>query len=44
MAEWLYAVQRLIDWIDAHVCENPSLAESSMQIRYSPYYCSEQFH
>lgn len=44
MAEWLYAVQRLIDWIDAHVCENPSLAEISMQIGYSPYYCSEQFH
>lgn len=43
MHEWLYAVQKLIDWIDDHVCENPSLDEISRQIGYSPYYCSEQF-
>lgn len=42
--EWLYAIQKLIDWIDDHACENPSLAEIARQIGYSPYYCSEQFH
>lgn len=44
MHEWLYMIQRMIDWIDEHACENPSLAEISKQIGYSPYYCSEQFH
>lgn len=44
MHEWIYAIQRMIDWIDEHACENPSLAEISKQIGYSPYYCSEQFH
>ena len=44
MCEWIFAIQKLIDWIDEHACENPSLSEISGQIGYSPYYCSEQFH
>lgn len=44
MKEAILAMQRLIDWIDAHAVENPGLAEMSKQIGYSPYYCSEQFH
>lgn len=44
MYEWIYAVQKLIDWIDDHVVENPSLSEISKQVGYSPWYCSEQFH
>ncbi|MDD4164013.1 MAG: AraC family transcriptional regulator [Eubacteriales bacterium] len=44
MYEWIYAVQRLIDWIDDNAINNPSLTEISNQIGYSPYYCSEQFH
>ncbi len=44
MNEWIYAIQHLIDWIDEHVVENPSLAEIASQVGYSPYYCSEQFH
>ena len=44
MKEAILAMQRLIDWIDAHAVENPGLAEMSRQIGYSPYYCSEQFH
>ena len=44
MYEWIKAIQKLIDWIDEHVCENPSLIEIAKQIGYSPYYCSEQFH
>lgn len=43
MYEWIFAIQKLIDWIDDHVCENPTLAEIAGQIGYSPYYCSEQF-
>lgn len=44
MTEAILAMQRLIEWIDAHAVENPGLAEMSKQIGYSPYYCSEQFH
>ncbi len=44
MREWIYAAQRLIDYIENHVCENPSLSEISEHIGYSPCYCSEQFH
>ena len=44
MNEWIYAVQKLLDWIDDHVIENPSLTEISKQVGYSPWYCSEQFH
>ncbi|NMP36884.1 MAG: helix-turn-helix transcriptional regulator [Clostridiales bacterium] len=44
MYEWIYAAQKLIDWIDDHALENPSLSEISSQIGYSPYYCSVQFH
>ena len=44
MYEWIYAVQEMIDWIDDNAISNPSLAEISTQIGYSPYYCSAQFH
>lgn len=44
MYEWIYAVQKLINWVDDHVIENPSLSEISDQVGYSPWYCSEQFH
>ena len=44
MKEAVFAMQRLIDWIDEHAVENPGLVEMAGQIGYSPYYCSEQFH
>jgi AraC-like DNA-binding protein len=44
MNEWIYAIQKLLDWIDDHVIENPSLTEISRQVGYSPWYRSEQFH
>jgi len=44
MQKWVYEVQKLVDYIEKHACENPSLSEISGQIGYSPYYCSEQFH
>ena len=44
MYEWNEAIQKMIDWIEEHITENPSLLEMSGQIGYSPYYCSVQFH
>ena len=44
MYEWIYAVQKLIDFIDDNAVNNPSLEEISRQVGYSPYYCSMQFH
>jgi len=42
--EWIYAIQKLIDFIDDNAVNNPSLEEISRQVGYSPYYCSVQFH
>jgi len=42
--EWNEAIQKMIDWIEANITENPTLIEMSQQIGYSPYYCSVQFH
>lgn len=44
MYEWHEAVQKMIDWIELHLTEEPTLMEMSRQIGYSPYYCSTQFH
>lgn len=44
MYEWNEAIQKMIDWIEANITENPTLIEMSQQIGYSPYYCSVQFH
>lgn len=44
MYEWNEAIQRMIDWIDENICENPTLSEMAKHIGYSPYYCSTQFH
>ena len=44
MLEWIYAVQKLIGFIDDNAASNPSLEEISRQVGYSPCYCSVQFH
>ena len=44
MLEWIYAVQKLVDFIEDNAANNPSLEEISRQVGYSPYYCSVQFH
>lgn len=44
MYEWNEAIQKMIDWIEAHITETPSLLIMSKQIGYSPYYCSTKFH
>lgn len=37
-------VQKMIDWIEEHIQENPTLLALSNHIGYSPYYCSSLFH
>ena len=44
MFEWNANVQKMIDWIEAHLTEDPSLPAMSDEIGYSPYYCSSRFH
>lgn len=43
MYEWNEAVQKMIDWIEGHLDENPILPAMARQVGYSPYYCSGQF-
>ncbi len=42
--EWNENVQKMIDWIESHLTEKPSLLKMSNKIGYSPYYCSCRFH
>ena len=44
MYEWIYVIQKLVDYIEDNAVNNPSLDEISRQVGYSPYYCSLQFH
>lgn len=44
MYEWNEAVQKILDWIEENITENPTLLELSKHVGYSPYYCSTQFH
>ena len=44
MYEWNEAIQRMIDWVETHLSENPTLLDMSRQIGYSPTYCSSRFH
>ncbi len=44
MYEWNASIQAMIDWLEEHLTENPTLFDMSRQIGYSPYYCSSKFH
>lgn len=44
MFEWNEEIQKIIDWLEENLTENPSLFEMSKQVGYSPYYCSKRFH
>lgn len=44
MLEWNEAIQKMIDWIDDNILENPTLMQMAKQIGYSPCYCSALFH
>ncbi len=41
--EWNAAIQKMIEWLEENLTDNPSLLDMSKQIGYSPYYCSAQF-
>ena len=43
MYEWNAAIQKMIEWLEENLTDNPSLLDMSKQIGYSPYYCSAQF-
>jgi len=43
MNEWEKMIKIMVDWIEIHIGENPSLLDMSKRIGYSPYYCSNQF-
>ena len=42
--EWNETVQKMLDWIEKNIGENPTLLKMSEQVGYSPYYCSVKFH
>lgn len=44
MYEWNEGIQKMIDWIEENIRENPSLTQMSDHIGYSPYYRSRHFH
>lgn len=44
MNEWIESIQKMIDWIENNIRDNPTLLDMSKQIGYSPYYCSTKFH
>ncbi len=44
MYEWNYEVQKMIDYIEEHIQENPTLDSISQLFHYSKFYCSRQFH
>ena len=43
MYEWNYEVQKMIDFIEEHIQENPTLNSLSQSLHYSKFYCSRQF-
>lgn len=40
---WHYAVQEMIDWIETHLTDEPTLDKLAQQCGYSKFYCSAQF-
>ncbi|MDF2589425.1 MAG: transcriptional regulator, AraC family [Anaerocolumna sp.] len=37
-------IEMMIDWVDNHIKDNPTLEKMSENVGYSPYYCSIKFH
>ena len=44
MNQWSMSVQKMIDWIEHNIENNPTLLGMSNEVGYSPYYCSSIFH
>lgn len=38
------AVQEIIDWVERHLKDSPTLVGIARQVGYSPFYCSKMFH
>ena len=43
MYEWNYEVQKMIDFIEEYILENPTLDSIAQAMHYSKFYCSRQF-
>lgn len=37
-------IEKMIDWLEDNIKENPTLGEMSEYVGYSPFYCSIKFH
>lgn len=37
-------IENMIEWIENNITVNPTLAEMSNYVGYSPFYCSTKFH
>lgn len=37
-------VENMVTWIEVNITKNPTLAEMSDHVGYSPFYCSNKFH
>ena len=44
MNQWRVSIQKMIDWIEHNIENNPTLLAMSREVGYSPYYCSVLFH
>lgn len=44
MQEWNEVVQCMIEWIEEHLDQTPTLYHLSREVGYSPWYCSVIFH
>ncbi|TCL62555.1 AraC family transcriptional regulator [Hydrogenispora ethanolica] len=39
----LQTLESMVQWLDNHALENPTLERMSSHVGYSPYYCSTKF-
>ena len=40
----LQTIESMLNWIEENITGNPTLAEMSEHVGYSPFYCSAKFH
>ena len=44
MESWNVSIQKMVDWVEQNIENNPTLLGMSRETGYSPYYCSVLFH
>lgn len=37
-------VEKMVDWVEDNLCNNPKLEQMANHVGYSEYYCSSKFH